>query len=96
MSFDQALQAAQQGNFSFIQSIGLDDLSKLLRARDEDGRQGPLVSCLQAAQQDSSMAAVCNTAAITCYTVSPASMHSAFLAACQRTRCLVSGFDSVY
>lgn len=38
MSLERALQAAQQGNFSFIESISAVDLSQLLQKSDEDGR----------------------------------------------------------
>ena len=38
MSLERALQAAQQGNFSFIESISRADLTQLLQKSDEDGR----------------------------------------------------------
>ena len=38
MSLERALQAAQQGNFSFIESISPQDLQQILSKTDEDGR----------------------------------------------------------
>ena len=38
MSLERALQAAQQGNFSFIESMAMSDLTQLLQKNDEDGR----------------------------------------------------------
>ena len=38
MAMERALQAAQQGNFSFIQSMPSSELNQLLSKTDEDGR----------------------------------------------------------
>ena len=38
MALEKALQAAQQGNFSFVQSMPQAELHQLLSKADEDGR----------------------------------------------------------